>query len=151
MKRSSKVTLIAGLVIALTAGIALAAWLVSGNGSGSAKAGSLTAITVHAATPTADLYPGGAGKLYLNVGNPNAFDLKITGVSRTSGAIVSDAQGCDASSVTFADQTGLNVSLAGNANNFTFSVDGVTMAAGAATECQGATFTIPVKVDAQTP
>lgn len=153
MSRRIKV-LIAGTtaLFVIGFGVALAAWLVSGSGNGAAKAGSLTTLTVNSATAaTADLYPGGTGALYLSVTNPNNLALNIVSVS-PNGAITSDKPGCGAADVTFTAKTGLSVALLANESNHTFNLPAaVTMVAAAADECQGATFTIPVTVQASTP
>ena len=155
MSRRIKILLAATMALVLAGvGIAVAAWLVSGTGSGSAKAGSLTSINVNSATATADLYPGGTGKLFLNVTNPNNIPLKIvsvTAIPDPSFTITSNQPGCGAADLTFTNQSGLNIALAAGAT-VAFDLPGaVSMPASAANACQGATFTIPVSVNASTP
>lgn len=159
MSRRIKILLAATMALVVAGvGIAVAAWLVSGTGSGSAKAGSLTSITVNSATATADLYPGGTGKLFLNVTNPNNIPLKIvsvTAIPDPSFTITSNQPGCGAADLTFTPQSGLNIALAAApAAGATVAFDlpgAVSMPASAANACQGATFTIPVSVNASTP
>lgn len=152
MSRRIKISVAAAMAVVVAgAGVAVAAWLVSGSGSGSAKAGSLGTLTVNSATASADLYPGGSGKLFLKVTSGSTIPLKITGVTGT-GAITSDDVECAGTNVTFANQTGLNIPIAANATNYAFDLpSAVTMIADAADACQGATFTIPVTVNAETP
>ena len=77
MSRRFKIVLIAALAV-LVAGtsVAIAAWLVSGSGNGTAKAGNLGTLTVNSATASPDLYPGGTGKLYLNVTTTSTIPLE---------------------------------------------------------------------------
>jgi hypothetical protein len=134
---------------ALVAGAAIAAWSVSGSGSGYAKATTATLLTVGdaSASTSADLYPGGTGAVKLMVTNPNGFAVRITSVSGT-GAITSDkGAACNASTgVTFTNQSGLTLDLAGGATS-TFTLAGaVAMSNSSDNSCQGALFTIPVSV-----
>jgi hypothetical protein len=143
-------TLLAVAVVgALVAGAAIAAWSVSGSGSGYAKATTATLLTVGdaSASTSADLYPGGTGAVKLMVTNPNGFAVRITSVSGT-GTITSDkGAACNASTgVTFTNQSGLTLDLAGGATS-TFTLAGaVAMSNSSDNSCQGALFTIPVSV-----
>jgi hypothetical protein len=131
-------------------GVAIAAWLVSGSGNGAAKAGELTTINVAAGTPTGDLYPGGSGALELSVTNPNTLPLVITSVS-ANGAITSDDGLCAGTNVTFTGVTGLSTALPVGGPTAVSLPGAVTMVVNADNACQGATFTIPVTVNAETP
>ena len=135
------------LALAVTAGVAYAAWTASGSGSGYAKAGSAQALaTLDASAATsASLYPGATGDVKLKIDNPNPYPIRITSVSG-NGAITSDKGGaCDASTgVSFANQTGLTLDVAAS-SNATFTLSGaVSMSNASDNSCQGAVFTIPV-------
>ena len=129
----------------------LAAWSTSGSGNGYAKAGTASALTIGdaSATTSADLYPGATGSAQLKVTNPNSFPVKITSVTKqAAGTITSDkGASCNSSTgVTFNDQTGLSLVVAGGATStFTLS-NAVSMSNASDNTCQGALFTIPVDV-----
>lgn len=146
--RKLLIAAVAGAIVA-TAGIAIAAWTVTGSGSGYAKAASATAITLGdaSASTTADLYPGATGTVKISITNPNSFPVRITTVTG-NGAITSDkGVACNAATgVTFTNQTGLTLDLAGGATT-TFTLSGaVAMSNSSDNSCQGAIFTIPVSV-----
>jgi hypothetical protein len=133
----------------MAAGIAFAAWTATGTGSGYAKATTaqpLTTVDVSAST-AATLYPGATGDVQLEISNPNPYIVRVTDVTG-NGAITASAGGCNATSVTFTDQTGmspgLQVAAGGSA---TFTLTGAVQMDGTANDaCQGATFTIPVSL-----
>lgn len=137
------------LLGAIVAGVAVGAWNVTGSGSGYAKAGSATGLTLNDASgaTVADLYPGVAGSVKLSVTNPNSFPVRVTTVTGT-GAITSDkGAACNASTgVTFTNQTGLTLDLAAGATSV-FTLSGAAaMSNSSDNACQGAIFTIPVSV-----
>lgn len=137
------------LLGAVIAGVAVGAWNITGSGSGYAKAGVATGLTLNDASgaTVADLYPGVTGNVKLNVTNPNAFPVRITNVTGT-GAITSDkGAACNAATgVTFTNQTGLTLDLAAGATS-AFTLSGAAaMSNSSDNSCQGAIFTIPVSV-----
>jgi len=137
------------LLGAIVAGVAVGAWNVTGTGSGYAKAGSATGLTLNDASgaTVADLYPGVTGSVKLSVTNPNSFPVRVTTVTGT-GAITSDkGAACNASTgVTFTNQTGLTLDLAAGATSV-FTLSGAAaMSNSSDNACQGAIFTIPVSV-----
>ncbi len=145
MKRISKIAV--GAAVAVSAaggGVAWAAW--SANGSGSGRAGSLTAqsVTVTAVTGAADLYPGFTnGDLYFTLTNPNPYSVTFTAMS--SGAVTSsNVTTCPSSNVTVdATATGLTINVAAGATSATVSIpDVVNMASTAPDGCQAKTFDI---------
>jgi hypothetical protein len=152
MRISRKVAVIAVAVLAFGAvGIAFAAWTASGTGSGAAQATSAQAVTYSDGTTTAQLYPTGSGDLVISVNNPNGYKIQITDVVG-NGTITADAAhataGCNASSVTFADQHSLTkVVNAATTADVTLTA-AVSMSNAANDFCQGATFTVPVSVTA---
>jgi hypothetical protein len=137
------------LLGAVIAGAAVGAWNITGSGSGYAKAGVATGLTLNDASgaTVADLYPGVTGNVKLNVTNPNTFPVRITTVTG-SGTITSDkGAACNASTgVTFTNQTGLTLDLAAGATA-AFTLSGAAaMSNSSDNTCQGAVFTIPVSV-----
>ena len=138
-----------GATACVVVGIAWAAWNVAGTGSGYAKAGSASALTLGDATAstTADLYPGATGSVKVSITNPNSFPVRVTTVSG-NGAITSDkGAACNAATgVSFSNQSSLTLDLAAGATN-TFTLAGaVTMNNNSDNSCQGAVFSIPVSV-----
>lgn len=150
MQRSSHrrvytVALFTGLLFVV--GIATAAWLASGTGSGYAKAGTAQSLATLDASASAvgDLYPGGSGDLYLTISNPNPYPVTITAVTG-SASITSSSTGCVSPDhgVTFADQTGLSLAVPANSSAGHVLDGAVAMAATSPDACGGATFQIPV-------
>ena len=135
--------------LAVTAGVAYAAWTASGSGSGYAKAGTAQALaTLDASAATsASLYPGATGSVKLKVDNPNPYPIRITSVSG-NGAITSDkGAACDASTgVAFSNQTGLTLDVPASSNATFTLANAVSMSNASDNSCQGAVFTIPVSL-----
>src|SRR5262249_62818 len=129
-----------------------AAWLVSGTGNATGKAGTLAAptwISAGSASMTGDLYPGnGAGSLGIaTVNNPNPIAVKITGVNKATGTIASmDTANCPSSNFSWGGDAVLSTPVtvpAGStalitipANSFPAGT-GLLLAANAPTGCQG--------------
>ncbi len=144
MNRRKKITsiVIAGLIMA-AGGITYSMWTATGSGPGQAKALTAVALTVNAATGTADLYPGfSGGDVYFTLTNTNPYGVNFT--SMTAGAVTSsDPSGCPATNVTVASAGSLNLSVGANATAVPESIaDVVSMASAAPNGCQGAIFTI---------
>jgi hypothetical protein len=145
------------VAISLTAmvvagGATFGSWAVSSDaGNGYAKAVTAQNLTLSdaSALTVADLYPGGTGTVKIKVTNPNAFAVTVTGVSG-AGTIISDkGAGCDASTgVTFTNQTGLSLPVAGGATTVLTLSGAAAMSTTSATSCQGGVFTIPVTLAA---
>jgi len=137
---------------------AAAAYFTAANGTkaATATAGTIT-VTVSATTgtPTTPLYPGGTGDVTLKVDNPNGFPVTLAKVEAAAGNITaSGGKGtCNVpTGVTFTDQTSLNQNLPANSTGNAVDLPGAaTMSLTTADGCQGATFTIPVKVTVQKP
>lgn len=161
-KRAVRIALpiIAALAIA---GGAFAYFTSTGSGAGSSSAGSTQNVTISAATPTAALYPGGTGDLAATVGNPNSISVHLPLLSLdtsqgTNGFSVDPAHataGCSAAAaqLSFTSQNdggaGWDVPPRVGATNGTLSLDlanAVSMGIGSASACQGATFTVFLKV-----
>jgi hypothetical protein len=150
---SRKLAVVTTMAVLLVVGLVFAAWTTNGTGSGYAKAGTAQALgTVDvSASTTATLYPGGpAGDVTIRISNPNTYPVTVTGVS-SSGAITPDAghAGCTTTGVSYADQTGLSISVpakvgAVNGETQTTLSGAASMSNASVDGCQGATFTIPV-------
>lgn len=138
----------AALALGFGSMLVLADWLATGTGTGSARARVALDLQTETVSASDTLYPGGSGDLVLRVRNPNPYPVTLSSVHQ-NGSITSDQVGCDATNhgVSMTDQTGLALSVPGSAAQ-TFTLTGaVAMASTSATECQGATFTIPVSLN----
>jgi hypothetical protein len=135
-------------------GLVYAAWTTNGSGDAYAKAGTAAAISTVdvSASTTATLYPGVSGDVLIKLDNPNPYAVTVTAVTG-NGTITADGghAGCTTTGVTFANQTGLTLTIPAKSGG----VDGVlqTSLNGAASmsnaslnACQGAVFTIPVTI-----
>ena len=142
-------------IVMFVAGVAWAAWTVSGSGSGYAKAKTvqpLTTVNVSASTG-ATLYPGATGDVKLSIDNSgNSFGVTVTSVTGSGLITASGGTGlCLVSGVTYTDQTGLSLAVPANtAASFTLSI-AVSMGNNSDNGCQGATFTIPVSLAGTVP
>ena len=144
-KTSKKVAVVAVVTgVMLSAGIAFAAWTASGSGSGTAKSLTAQTVTVNATTGAADLYPGGSGKVYFTLTNPNPYAITFT--SASVGTITSsDIPNCASSNVVAGSGpfTGLTLQVAANTTSGTLSIDNaVSMLHSALDGCQGKTFDV---------
>jgi hypothetical protein len=148
-----RVALLAIPAVLVAVGIAIGAWNATGSGTGYAKAGTSSSLTLGDASGStvADLYPGATGNVKITVTNPNSFPVLITTVSQTASTSITSDKGaaCNASTgVTFTTQSGLSLALgAGATNTFTLT-SAVAMSNASANACQGAVFSIPVDVSA---
>lgn len=143
------VAVVALVTVLAVAGIAVAAWTITGSGTGYAKAASGSALTLGDATAftSADLFPGANGSVVLRVTNPNPFQVRVTTVTG-NGAISSNAgAACTAATgVTFTNQTGLTHDVAANTTATVTLSGAVSMSNSSDNSCQGAVFSIPVTV-----
>lgn len=146
LKKGSVTAIFLGVMLA--ASVAFASWLATGTGNGYAKATSAQNLTTSAATPTADLYPGGTGNLKITINNPNPYPVLVTQIARTGGAITSDAgAACDASTgVSMSTPQTVSISVAAGGSTTTTLTGVMSMTNSSDTTCQGATFTVPVTV-----
>jgi hypothetical protein len=129
------------------AGIALAYFTANGSDTASASTGTLkVSLAATAGTPNTPLLPGGAaGDVTLAVNNQNNF--AVTLISVVGEGPITAGGGCTAPDVTFANQTGLHISIP--ADSFNYQVDlpaAASLGASSPNDCQGATFSIPVTI-----
>jgi len=156
-KRFTTIT-VTTLVIVGAAGVAWAAWTLSGAGDAQAKAGSVIALKVTSAgLPAGGLSPGNTTAVLLTVQNKNPFPVRITGIRLSK--LSSTAAGCDAdANVTIVNTAPLptdaaKVTVPAGSEDTPASAkitwDGpLRMLADPANECQGAPFTFNVSLDA---
>jgi hypothetical protein len=144
-----RATALAGAAIAVlaSAGVAFAYFTSSGSGTASASTGTLkVAIAATAGTPKTPLLPGGpAGEVTLQVNNPN--DFGVTLISVVGDGTIKASGGCTAADVTFANQTGLRISIPANSADYLVDLPGAaSLGTSSPDDCQGATFSIPVTI-----
>ena len=149
--------LIAGVLALLTVGTittASAYWSGPGGGSGAAGTGTTQPVTLTPGTATAQLSPGGQTAVTLTVTNPNLGSVRIGSLALdttrgNAGFGVDGAHaGCNTTSLSFTTQTndGTGWSLpAGGAVSLNLPAS-LSMSTSAANACQGASFTVYLKV-----
>jgi hypothetical protein len=148
-------TLAATAAAVIVTSLVFAAWVSNGTGTATSKAGSSQALsTIDASASTnATLYPGVNGDVTVRVSNPNAFPVRVTGVSldgdNSDITVDGGHSGCSPTGVSFTDQTGLTIDVpakSGGTNGATTATltGAAAMSNAAVNACQGATFTIPV-------
>ena len=143
------------VTLVLAAASATGAWAfltIAGSGTGSLSVGTAQALTFSPATSTTALYPGDAADIALTVSNPtggNVFipSLQLDTTQGTNGFSVDGSHsGCDVGDLTFTpDATGWTVPA--NAAAYPIHLPGaVSMSTSADNACQGAVFTVYLKV-----
>lgn len=147
------------LGLALPGGAAVAFWTGSGPGAGSASAGSALPLTIAAGTASATLHPGGTGAVTLTLSNPNGFPVQVPSLvldttQGTAGFAVDGAHsGCGLGALSFTTQdnggAGWTVPARVGVTNGQLALNltgAVAMSLSAADACQGAAFTVYVRV-----
>jgi hypothetical protein len=149
-----------GIAVSLVfAGTAAAYWAGGGAGAATGTATTTQAVVVSAGTPTTRVYPGGQAAVAVNIANPNAFPVRVAALAldpaQGTGGFAVDAghASCGVGSLSFTGQnnggSGWNVPPRVGAVNGSLAVElanSLSMAAGAADSCQGASFTVYLKV-----
>ena len=149
-----------GIAVSLVfAGAAAAYWGAAGAGAATGTATTAQAVVVSAGTPTTHVHPGGQAAVAVSIANPNPFPVRVGALAldptQGTGGFSVDAghAACDVSSLSFAGGnnggSGWDVPPRVAAVNGTLAVElsnSLSMAVGAADACQGATFTVYVKV-----
>ena len=151
--------LLAALVALAAAAGAFAYFTSTGSGSGSGQVGATQQVTITPGTPTAALYPGGSADVKATISNPNPTavhlpSLQLDTSQGTNGFSVDGGHSaCDVATLGYTTQTnngsGFVVPAKVGNSNGTLAVDlvgAVSMGSGAANACQGATFTVYLKV-----
>jgi hypothetical protein len=161
--RRTKVILMAMAIVAFAisagAGAAFAYFSATGSGSGSANVGSMKSVTIAATvgTPTSLLLPGGSADVIFSVTNPNSFPVSLaTATLKSGGTITPDSghAGCtttDSKPVVTLGVPAADLPVSIPANS-TIPVDlagAATMDIAATSNCQGASFTVPVVISVQ--
>jgi hypothetical protein len=152
----------AGLVVAgvtLTAGLAYAYWTQGGSGTGSATAGTSTAITVNQTSTVTGLYPGGTPSAlsgdFTNT-NANAVTISsvtaaVTAVSPLSGSdfATNGKPNCTTGDFAIGGTSGSTVVPVGtNVGSWSGLTVGLVAGAGNQDNCKGAGITITYTANA---
>ena len=154
-RRGVKITLVGATVVLLAASAALAYYTVGASATGSTDTQVETAqsITMTAVAVPSSLYPTGTaiGDVRTSVYNPNAFSVKVGSIALdtsqgTNGFASSEVAPADCA-LSFTTQTngGNGFDLPASVTNLDLN-DSLTMGTGAAPACQGATFTVYLKI-----
>ncbi len=148
---------ILALVLGIGAGSAYGFLTTHGSGTGLAGIGTMQTVTMATAgTPSTPLLPGGSGDVVFSVTNPNSFPVSLVGAAlETGGAITPDKghSGCTTTdgnpAVTLTVPSGdLPVSIPANTTVPINLANAATMDSSATSNCQGATFDIPLSITA---
>lgn len=149
--RRGVAALLVPAAIVFAGGSALAYWLTSGTGTGTAQARTFTAPTVTGGTVTGNLlYPGltangtnAGGDLVVVGTNPNPFPVTVT---VTIGGTVT---GCTTPGVSLL--AGTSFTLTANQTSATKTMPfRVSMGTNSSSDCQGATLSIPLSTSSTT-
>ncbi|GAA2138230.1 hypothetical protein [Arthrobacter humicola] len=147
----------AALCLLAGGGTAYAYWATTGTGSGAAAAAPMQTVAVDAFVAgdsnRTSLVPGGSADVILRASNPNAFAVQLYSVA-SSGAITADAahSGCTTTGVSFtapAAPLAPAVTIPANSSLLVTLPGAAGMSAQSQSACQGATFKIPVTVEAR--
>jgi hypothetical protein len=144
MRKNIKRSAVVGGTVAVLfgAGVAFAAWTNTGDGSGSVTADTAKPLTV-TLSGVSGLVPTKSVDVPFTVDNTNKYDVKLTNAHLQTVA-VTGAPGCDPAVITGSDVTLSDVVTAGQqSGQQTFPV---TMSNAATNACQGATFTVTLRV-----
>ena len=146
MRRNIKRSAVVGttVVTLFGVGVAFAAWTNTGDGSGAVTAGSAQPLTV-TVSGVSGLVPTKSVNVPFTVTNTNPYDVKLT-TAHLQNVAVTGAPGCDPAVLTGSDVAVSDVvapAATSPSRNFP-----VTMSNTATDACQGATFTVTLRVTA---
>lgn len=143
------------LCLATGAGAAYAYWTAVGAGSGAAVNGTMRVVAVEALVAgdgtQNSLVPGGTADVAVRAFNPNSFPVKVQAI-RGNGAATADANhpGCTTAGVTFMDPAApLAVTIPANTSVLITLPAAAAMSLASSSGCQGATFSLPVTLEAR--
>ena len=147
--------LVAVLAAAVNAGVAWAFWHTEGTGTAAASArGAVALEAVGTTPPRTALYPGGTAPLRVTIVNPNPFPIRIDAVAAGPGGAQADpahrAAGCTVTGVRLTGGVDALTWPIGADETATFTLPAaVTMTNDSDSACQGATFTLPLRMSGQ--
>jgi hypothetical protein len=151
---------IVALLLGLGVGSAFAYFTTLGSGTGSASTGNLLSLTVATAgTLSSPLLPGKSGDVVFTATNPNKFSVSIVAIAlQAGGSITPDASHSACTTTDSLPVVTLSVPAADLPvlipPKATVAIDLANAAAmdiDATSNCQGATFTIPITITVHSP
>lgn len=136
-----RLAVLGGLLLVLAGtGVAFAAYLSGGTGSGSTTSSVAVNSTISASSSGAQLYPGSTTSYTVTINNPNPYPVKVTNIGTSASEKTSG--GCPAGTVTSPAITNPAGTIAPNGSApYTLTA---TMAADPDNSCQGQSFTMPL-------
>ena len=140
--RKSRIALAAVILAGWASTGAYAYWTTTGQGTGTASAGTLEQVTIDSVVIGNALRPGGpAVNVTINLTNPNSFAVDIE--SLTAGAVTSSAGGCSGAA------TGVTLDLSAVTGSIQATttlpyIASASMSTASVSACQGATFSAPL-------
>ena len=147
--RSGAIALLALIgVVGGTSG-AYAYFTTTGAGTATSTAGTLT-VTVKSSTASATLIPGGSSGLLVELTKPNGA-LTITGIAPGPGSVTATGGNptCTTSAIAVNTNSSLNVPVPTGTDETVTIPNGVSMGTGSTSDCQTATFQVPVTLTVQ--
>lgn len=145
------------LCLATGAGGAYAYWATAGAGSGAASNGTMATVTVEALvagdSPQNTLVPGGTADVAVRAQNPNPYAVQVYAI-RSNGDATADVNhpACITTGVTFLEPAAPlapAVSIPANSSALIMLPDAAAMSTASSSGCQGATFSLPVTLEAR--
>jgi hypothetical protein len=155
IKTSRKFAVVAGTVAAVLigGGVAAAYWTAGGTGTGSATAGTSTALTVTQVGTSSNLYPGGpSSPVNFSIANSNAGPAYVgsvtVGIANVVKAGGAPAGTCDATDFSLVQPTAINASVPTGPTSFSPSGATISMNNKASNQdaCKGATVNLTFTV-----
>ena len=142
MTRTRKrLAVLGGVLLVLAgAGVAFAAYLSTGSGTGATASSVAVSSTIASNTPGAQLYPGSTSTYTVTINNPNPYPVKVVSISASSSQAATG--GCPPGTVTSPAVTNPAGTIAPNGSG-SYSLT-ATMANDPDNSCQGASFTMPL-------
>ena len=147
--------IVAAAILVVLVAVALAYWTGAGSGAGTTTLPNPQALTLSPGTPSTNVSPGASAAVATVASNPNLYTVHITSISldtaQGTGGFAVDGghSGCVLSTLGFTTQTnggsGWTVPAKVGSTNGSLSIQmtsALTMSAGAADACQGASFTV---------
>jgi hypothetical protein len=141
---------VAAIVALIAAATASAFWTLHGAGGGTLSAETVASVTLTPGTTTTDLYPGRSGDVAVSIANDNTYQAFVGSLALDTGrgtngfSVDSGHSSCDVAALSYTTQSNGGTGWFAPPGS-TLDLDlanAVDLAAGAASECQGATVTI---------
>jgi hypothetical protein len=135
------------LALIFAGGTAYAVWHATGVGASTAATTTPQALTA-SATITGTLRPGGPSRdLAVSVTNPNAQAVTMTALALNGAVTETGSIGsCTTTGVTVTLPPSISLAVPAGATRMYTATGAVTMSTASESGCQGAVFTVPLKV-----